>query len=168
MPITDELQDHITVNVNVPSVNIPSHPLFAPVVEDIQRKVSNLERLKPIVGSRVANRAKLNQMQSIKALDAICSGALYNSIRVQGGGNEYRVGTNSSKNGYWYLINGRNAIDLTGEPRIMIFQHKCGGRWVKAKRVREAAPKNYMEHSRPNTERDIKQIVEEEVSHAMA
>lgn len=163
-----DLQDKITVTVNNPKVTIPTHPAFQPIADDIQRRLSKLTHLKTTVGSRVANQARLNQMTAINELDAICSGSLYGSIRVQGGGGRYTVGTTHTKKGYLYAHEGRPAIDNRPRGHRMVYPYKCYGNIIGTWTVGAAKPKPWMRVSKPYTEADITRIVQEEVDNAMS
>lgn len=162
------LEDEITVTVTGPDVRFPSDPLFSHVFADVRKRINNVKRAKTKIGRRVAQQAKINQQTSILELDAICSGNLFKSIRVTGRDGNYIVGTNSSDKGYYYLVLGRRSIDLSGTDRVMVFRSKCKGKLVKTKKVGPAAPKDYMKRSAPYTQRNIRSIVEEEISNAMA
>ena len=166
MAYAQELIDTIILNVTVEKEAVPS--IFPEIQAYVDKVVRKAEQMPKRAGNKMAEKARLNQMNAINELHAICSGNLIGSITVEGDAStsyaSYMVGTKSNDKGYYHLLHGRGAID----GKFMAFPWKCKGEMVYTMYVDGADPKNYMTKSQPKTEADIASIIEEEVANVLS
>lgn len=169
----EDLQDEINVIVQANKVNLRRSAF--PQIFSLPEKMINwkIERINnsvaPNVGRELANLNQKSQKAGISSLDAICTGALFNSITIKGGGGtrvvHYRVGTNLRRKYPHYVVYGRPVA--IAHNKALKFKLNCDGDWIYRKWVRASRAKNYLYVAHSMFEPQIKGIVEREVSRVL-
>lgn len=175
MAYNDQMRDLINIDVSngdaeLPDVSVITRMFGGDLEGDVRRIQQNIRSIPAKTGQNAARMAQTYQRTGIAAVNAICTGNLYGSITITGGVHgdsaTFEVGTSSDKKGYYFALNGRAAIDLTGTNRWMHFRPKCRGRWVVTQRVGEAAPRDWMRYSRDHMEREFVHMINEAIGNA--
>lgn len=180
MSYNDQLRD--IINIEVTGLDKDEFAFMPTLVEmfgsgfvdDVKKIKEKVKAIPSKTGRDAAHMAETYQKTGIVALNAVCEGNLFRSIvtrgSVSGTSASYVVGTKDSGKQYYYLVNGRPAIDMTdgshGDLHPMKFKLKCKGRWISTYHVDAAEPKNYMEYSKRHLDSEFVHMINEAIGNA--